>query len=345
MKKKLQYIILFITVFLAYHQSYAQKTDSIFHINGNILTGELKKMNYGVATWKMDGMGTINFELVNAKAIISNKQFEIKTKNGAIYFGKLVDSNIYREMKVITETGEVIISIDDIVELYPIKGNFWMRTSGNLSLGFNYSKGSDIAAFDIAGNLSYRKEKSYFDVSWNTNNTYKADSLNSVKADVNLLWQRMIVEKWSYMAIISGSQNTELGIRWRMDVSSLGIKDFIYNDWNRVYGGLGLNASHETPFGGAEIRQDLAGLFRLGWKVYKYTDPKLWIDADISYLPYITESGRSRVVANLNPQVSVFNNNFKIGLKLYYAYDSKPPETAISDSDYGINLQLTYSLH
>ena len=60
------------------NQCLAQKTDTIVHINGNILTGDFKKMNYGVVTWKMDGMGTIDLEEPKIQTIISSKMFEIK---------------------------------------------------------------------------------------------------------------------------------------------------------------------------------------------------------------------------------------------------------------------------
>jgi len=49
--------------------SIAQKTDTIIHINGDVLTGDLKKMAYGVVTWKMDGMGTISLEEVKINTI------------------------------------------------------------------------------------------------------------------------------------------------------------------------------------------------------------------------------------------------------------------------------------
>ena len=35
----------------------AQKIDTIYHINGNILTGDVKRLVYGVVSYKMDGMG------------------------------------------------------------------------------------------------------------------------------------------------------------------------------------------------------------------------------------------------------------------------------------------------
>ncbi len=54
----LQILFVLFTVSLSGHL-YAQKTDTIVHINGNVMTGELKKIVYGVATWKMSGMGIV----------------------------------------------------------------------------------------------------------------------------------------------------------------------------------------------------------------------------------------------------------------------------------------------
>ena len=63
MKLSIKHIILFVFVLvIVQNKGYSQKTDTIYHINGNILTGEFKKMKYGIASYSMDGMGTINVE-------------------------------------------------------------------------------------------------------------------------------------------------------------------------------------------------------------------------------------------------------------------------------------------
>jgi len=65
MKRIAIYSFLFIiSIFIIPQMGIAQKTDTIVHINGDVLTGDLKKLTYGVATWKMDGMGTISMEEV-----------------------------------------------------------------------------------------------------------------------------------------------------------------------------------------------------------------------------------------------------------------------------------------
>lgn len=345
MKRFTLYIIIYVIALIVIQDTgYTQKTDTIYHINGNVLTGDFKKMVYGVATWKMAGMGTISMEEVKINKIKSNKLFEIKTKDGLIYFGSFDTSRFNRKIYILKTNGKELINIDDIVEIYPLKRNFWSRTSGNFSLGANFSKGSNVGTIAFSGDLEYRKKKSYLNLTWDDNNTYQGDTLSSSKSDLTLGAQRLLSKGWSLGTAFGASQNTELGTKLRLDLNLVGIKDVSYNNWNRLYAAAGFTVARETPYDDSGISNDLAGMFSIVWKVYKYTIPKVWVDANISYVPYLTGESRYRTSFNLNPQVSIFSDNFKIGFSLYYNYDSNPSSDASSD-DYGINLQLTYSFH
>jgi len=338
-------ILLFISIFLIQKNGITQRTDTIIHINGDVLTGELKKLSYGVATWKMDGMGTIDMEEVKIRSIRSDKMFEIKMKNGFIYFGSLDTSNVDRQVYILASDGRNLVHIDDIVEIYPLRKNFWMRTTGNFSLGANFSKGSNVGTVTFSGNLDYKKRKTFFSLYWDDNNTFQGDTLSSTKADVHLAWQRSIKNMWTAEISIGASQNTELGSKLKLDLNLIGIKDFTYNNWNRLYAGAGLTVTRETPYDESGETEDLTGLFQVVWKVFKFTHPKVWVDANMSYLPYITGGRRYRTVLNLSPKVSLINNDFKIGLRFYHTHDSRPPTETSSSNDYGINLEVTYSFH
>ena len=322
-----------------------QKTDTIVHINGNVLTGDFKSMNYGVVTWKMDGMGTISLEEPKIKYIISKKIFEIKLESGRIYFGQFEASEKPRTADIILVNEIVTVDIDDIVEVYPIKNSFWNRLTGNFNLGLNYAKGSNVATVVFSGNLDYRKRKIGYSLVWDTNDTYQGDSLSSSKSDITLSWQRILDKGWSADLAVGASQNLQLGTQLRWNLTGAAIKDLAYNDWNRFYVAAGLNGSKETPVGGGETQDDLAGIFQLKWKVYKLKGAKVWLDADISYLPYLTGASRSRMNLNINPKVSIFSNDFKVGLSFYYTYDSNPQNVNASNDDYGLNLQFTYTLN
>ena len=89
-------------------------------MNGNVLTGDLKNLSYGVATWKMDGMGAISLEEVKINTIISKKQFEIKMKNDLIYFGSFEASKMERTVYIVMSDKKELINVEDILEVYPI---------------------------------------------------------------------------------------------------------------------------------------------------------------------------------------------------------------------------------
>lgn len=339
-------IILFSVIFSCHIQKgQAQKTDTIVHINGNILTGELKNLNYGVVTWKMDGMGTISLEEPKIETIISKKQFEIKMFTGKFYYASFEKSEKPRSVYLKTQNQSVLVKIDDIVEIYPIKRSFWDRTSGNFSLGLNYTKGSNVATLAFSGNMDYRKKISYFSLRWDTNDTYQGDSLSATKTDISFAWQRSLKNGWYGDIGLAFSQNSELGTKSRIGLNLTGIKDLVYNEWNRLYAGAGLNLAQEKGYDNALVNNDLAGIFELQWKVYKLTSPKIWVDSGITFLPYFTDAGRNRLIFNLNPKVSLLSNNFKVGLNFYYNYDSKPTSIEGANNDYGLNLQFTYALH
>jgi len=334
----------FVFVSLITSGGFAQKIDTVFHTNGNILTGDFKKMAYGVVNWSMSGMGTISLEQVVVNSIKSPKLFEVKLKNGLIYFGSFDTAKLDRKVNVVLTNGKQLVAIEDIVEIYPLKRSFWLRLSGNFNMGLNYSKGSDVATVTFSGNLSYRKRKSYWNISWDDNNTFQADTLSSTKADANISLQRTLKKMWSLGAGVGMSQNSELGIKYNFDLTFLGIRDIVYNNWNRFFVGAGLSLQRGISYGDSPSTTDLAGSFTIAWKVYKYTPPKVWVDANITYIPYIT-TNRTRVNINVNPSIKVFSDNFKVGLTTYYSYDSQQQSETTSTDDWGVNLTLGYSFH
>lgn len=347
MKIKPNTILLIIAVFciLLVNKANAQKIDTIYHTNGNILTGDFKKLNYGLVTWSMKGMGTISLETPEIANIKSNKQFEIKLKNGLIYFGSFDTTGIERKVKLILTNGIELVFIEDIVEVYPIKRSFWLRTTGDFSLGFNFSKGSDVATLVSSGTLTYRKRKSSFMLDWNNNNTFQADSLSATNIALGIGVQRTLKNYWSLGSIVGATQNSQLGVKLRLNLTVIGIRDIVYNSWNRYFVAGGLSVQRETPYYNTGEVNDLAGIVTTVWKVYKYTNPKVWVDADLSFIPYITGDWRYRANFNLNPRVGIIGNDLQIGYQFYYSYDSRPPSSASSTFDWGINFQVTYSLH
>src|SRR5690606_39160420 len=157
----------------------------------------------------MDGMGTISLEEIKVSTIISKKQFEIKMKSDEIYFGSFDASSQGGTVFIVTLEEKKLVTISDIVEIYTIKSNYWLRISGDYSLGFNYVKYSNIRNLVYTENLKYRKKKADFEMAWDENKSYQEDTLGTRTVDVSIAWQRLLKNGWSIQLSVEFGQNSE----------------------------------------------------------------------------------------------------------------------------------------
>ena len=72
------HIIFFIVAIICSIDSLkAQKTDKILVTDGDWMTGEIKKLDYGKVTFKTNAAGTINVKWENIYMMHSDKFFEV----------------------------------------------------------------------------------------------------------------------------------------------------------------------------------------------------------------------------------------------------------------------------
>lgn len=338
-------IISFIIVFIPFSFVFAQKADTLVHINGNVMTGELKKLQYGILLWKMDGMGTIDVEIPKISTLKSKKRFDIRLQNGNRYYGSFDASAQKQMVNLVLTTGNMLVGIADIAQIFPLKRSFWLRTSGDFGFGGNYSKGSDLLTLNFSAALKHRRESAYYDFSLDTYYTFQDDSLSSIKSDARLGWEHLRKSKLSYGANLGFGQNYELGTKMRIDLTIVGIYDIIFNSWTRFSALAGISMEQEYPYSDDAPAEYITGNFALGWKVYKLTKPKVWLESNIQYLPYYNSDKRYRLNLNFNPKVGLIGNNLKIGFRTYYSFDSQPVTEEANKEDWGANLEINYSFH
>lgn len=324
--------------------SYAQKVDTIIHVNGNILTGEIKKAGYGIVTFKMTGMGTIKVEMDKIQTMKSLKDFEITLSDGTHYLGTLAPSLDERRVDLIVSNGTILTDVSKIVELYPIKKNFWLRTSGAFDLGFDFSKGSDIAKLSGSAYVNYRKRASFFELTLNSNTTAQHDSISSSKSDVDFSYEKLLKKKWYLSSSLGLNSNSEMGLELRTYWSITMIKDLIRNNLNRLFVSLGPTVNREWSNGQETSLSNFEGLFAVAYKLYRHSDPEVRITTDLTAYPSFTMAHRWRTNFNFDAQVEVIND-FYIGLRFYQNYDSKPVSVGALKSDWGIVTTVGYSFH
>jgi len=312
-----------------------QQTDKVWLANGDVITCEIKSMKLAMLSVDQEGPGIISVKWEYVTKIRSDKTFQVTMKDGLVLITRL-DSSFF----VITEN-----TIDNIVEIVRLKGKFLQRMSGDVSLGFNYAKSSDIYTFNFAGNATYRIPKNELTLRLNTVITKSGtDSAAAKKKDISIGYLRRLENSFFAGSQLGWQQNTELGLRSRFALNGMAGKIPIINNHRRLLTGIGLSLNEEQSNESNNYKTNLESLAAIQFKEFRYSFPKLSIDLLFTIFPSLTDWGRLRSEFQLNTSVEVFKD-FNVGLSFYDSYDNRPPEGAASKNDFSFNFTITYKFN
>jgi hypothetical protein len=132
------------------------KTDTVTMFNGDRTTCEIKEMVRGKLKVKTVGMGTAYIEWDKIVRVDSHYAFLVKTREGLLAFGRLPDSGTDGELLVTFADHAVRFPLIDVVEIQPSRLELWDRLSLSVSLGFNYTKSTEITQIYLDANAVYR---------------------------------------------------------------------------------------------------------------------------------------------------------------------------------------------
>ena len=337
----IRYAISFIAVCcLSFLPSQAQKNDTIYLSNGDRLTGELKKFEYGLLFLKTDAMQTVNIEFDRISTMYSAKQFEIRTTSGLRYFGSLMNSNIPGTVNIITPDDTVPRPMWSIVQITSIKNQFFQRIDGSVSMGLSYTKATDVLQYNVAATATYRTTNysTTFDMS---SILSEVDSLISRNNDIGLSVTRFLKGKWLAAVQVIDQKNSELDLDQRLQVGVGGGYDFIRNNSHRLSFLTGLLANRERTIEEALESNNIELLLSAQYKWFKYNHPKIDISSGFNVFPSLTNRGRTRLEYDLSSKIEILKDLF-FDLTIYDNFDSVA-EGSSSKNDWGIITSLGYT--
>jgi hypothetical protein len=310
----------------------AQKTDKVFMKNGDVITGEIKSLKFAKLRFDMTGPGNIDIKWEEVVQIRSEKLFQITLRKGDVLLEKL-DSLFFEKYHT---------RLEDLVEIVQIKDRFIKRLEGNVSLGFNYTKSSDIVQFNFGGSITYRKPK--------IENTFKlnsvitdnsSDSFLAKKQDATLQQYRKLNHNMYVQGALGWQQNTQLGLQNRVALAGVGGKIILNDNQRRLLTGGGLSYNLEQSSENIEFLQNLEAVLVIQYKKFRYSTPKVSIDAEYLLYPNLTDWGRVRMTFDLSAKYEIFKD-FNVGLTFYDNYDNRPPSGAVTKNDLGIDLTVSF---
>ncbi len=329
--------------------SHAQRTDIMILMNGDHITGEVKKLEYGVLVFKTDDMKTLNIDWSKVRSVKSDKTFEVTMTNGMIYFASFDTTSTPDQIRLITQIYPQFYSMEvvkwKVVSIIPIKNIFWSRFDGKFSLGFGLNKADRLAKLNFNGSLSYRSKKieSSLNMTSNISSTDRGEDNSSTNKNQNINYSLYynVSGKLYVGSTVSAEQNTELGIDLRALVAAEIGRKMIQTNFHTLHllGGLQVNREWAAD---TLASNNLEGEALIEYRIFKFQHPKVDVTTNLTVFPGLTQWGRIRTDFNLDVTIEIFKD-FIFSVTLYHKFDNRPPSSAASSNDWGVNTSIGYT--
>jgi hypothetical protein len=319
----------------------AQKNDTIYLKNGDRITGELKKFEYGLLDLSTDAMKTISIEFDEINSIHSAKYFEIRLNSGTKYFGHLQKSETMSTVNVVTVTDTIPKRLWDIVLIMPIKSSFFQKIDGSVDLGLTYTKASDIFQYSLNSQVTYRT--TYYSSRLSLESILTDDGTDVTKNNTVRFTVSHLLSNKRYTRISAQvQQNTELNLDYRAQAGyGLGY-DITRNNafLFTVLGGL--VANQEKTLETVDTSENLEAIFATQVKWFKYRHPKIDITSGLEIYTSVTSFGRVRMEYDLSAKYELIKDLF-LNVQLYDNFDNEPTQGGESRNDWGIITSIGFT--
>lgn len=334
-------IILFIATS---YSSSGQKNDTVYFLNDDRISGEIKQYKYGFMSYKTYGVSTVKVKYDKLSTFFSNKSFDVLLKDGARRFGSFDTSQMRQFVKIITSNDTLLTPIIEIVEFTPIKKRFWGRLSGNVDIGFGYTKANTLTQFSFNSSLKYTQRLYFTTFVINSLNTMQSNQENSrtKKNDATITLYRRIKKNWFAVGTGASEQNTELGLNLRLQLGAGVTNELIHTNSNNLLTGFGVVVNNEWSADTTLTRLNVDGYGSVQYRLFRFKDPEIDITSNFIVFPSMTVADRWRANYDIKFKFKIVSDMY-LSFSFYINYDSKPPSETSQKIDYSFSSTFGYS--
>ncbi len=327
---------------LSWIYSMGQVKDTLYLRNGQILVGELKKIELGIIQFDDDDLKILNIKINKVTGMSATKNiYKITTVSDREYLGTIHPSVNPRYVNFHITGDTITLFMDDISELNFINERFLQSLDGSLTLGYNYTRSSDIGRFNFDTQTSYKSERIGVELTSSVINTREEDTTYRERGNITLALNYYLNPAWYAIALASYQRNLELGIYRRLQ-EGLGIaNNFVLRQHMKASIGLGVVLNQEfnadlTP-SGSLVEIPLI----LQWNFFKFSDPNIQLSTSQVFYTSASQKGRFRLDGETRATWKVIQD-LALTVTCYNNYDSQPPTENASKFDFGVVIGVSY---
>ena len=320
----------------------AAKTDTVYLVNGDRLTCEIKSLERGQLKVSTDSMGTVYLEWDDILHVSSPGQFVVELADGRRARGTLGRTGVDRELMVRYRDRERVFKMQEVVWIDPLKleGSFSDRWDGSVSLGLDIAKTNNERSFSGTFDAKRRAESDQllFDGSVFLDSQDDVDS--SQRITFASEYRRLLDNRWYWAALGSLERNDELGIDLRTLLGG-GYGRFLEQTNQSLWSMTGALAAVNEQRAGESSETNIEAVLATDYEYFIYDSPKTSLTTTFALYPRITDAGRVRSNLDFSARRELVSDLF-FEVSVYGFWDSHPPDAG-EKTDYGIVTSLGYS--
>lgn len=321
----------------------AQLKDTLFLHDGQVLSGELKKYQFGKIEFDMDNVQIVNVKYTKIRTIRTHQHiYRVETSDRRIITGIIKPTEADGIIRIQSGDSTIFIPITQVTLISVFDQRFIKNLHGYVSAGYSYTRSSNIGRFNLDGQVNYNSKKTNTSISGNAAYTQANKELSRDRENLTVNSFYLLNPWWSLGLQLGYQRNLELGLQRRFQ-QALGVRyNIVYKSrfQMRALTGIAFNEEKNTDGLTQPIRLEIP--FNVNMNFFKFQNPN--ISFNTSQTVYISLSQQGRIRYDGDTYVSwEMVKDFYLTLNFYHNYDSKPVIAGASNVDYGVVLGLKYT--
>jgi hypothetical protein len=342
---KILLVFLFAMGSCIYSYAITSKRDTVYLYNGQVLIGEIRGLNGGYLSIDDADLKIIQIKLNKIKSVQSGGQFRIVTITRLEYYGTIKASKQdgYVTVTEQNDSQPIELPIDNINTMVALESNFLKSLNGNISLGFSYTKSSDIGQLNLNSTISYVKKLYESVLTVSSIGSLDSSKFSRDNENVDLFSIYNITSSWFAAASLGYQRNLELSLARRYQQMVGGGYKLLVRKHAQILALSGLAFNEEKSTSG-----DLSGLLieipvSFRFNLYSFSNPNIQISTSQSTYFSLSQHGRIRFAGTTNIYYELVRN-FYLNVGPYSNYDNQPPNASSNTFDIGVTFGISYKL-
>ncbi|HYK47750.1 MAG TPA: DUF481 domain-containing protein [Parafilimonas sp.] len=326
------------------HKAFSQEQkDTIFFTNGTMVIGEVNKIKLGVISFDPDDANDITVQLRKLKTIAAtSKLFRIETVGNHVFHGKLIPYRINNYAQLVSDVDTILLFLQDISVMYPYDKRFIQRFSGNVGLGYSYTRSSDFGRLNFDGTVRYVSDESELSLSTSGIYTMTDSSVTRDNESFALKDNYYFSPTWFGTAFLAYQRNLELGLDRRFQEGLGAGNKFIRSKHVYAWARTGFVFNQEKSSEDIQTGTLTEIFGQLQFNLFRFTKPEINFDMSQTFYYNLSQNGRFRNDGEMNLNWEIIDD-LNLNLGFYNNYDNQPPVEGSRKLDFGVVFGINYS--